>query len=358
MSTYKDAKLGTWYVKFRHKDWKNEFKWVTKRGFSTKREASQWEQEYLMQCAGDLGMNFEAFAKRYEADLRPRMKESTWCTKEHIIQTKIIPYFKTKRVCDISATDVVQWQNQLLRYRDAQGQAYSPTYLKTLHNQLSAILNHAVRFYNLQKNPARTVGNMGSEHGVTMQFWTKEEYQAFSEELMEKPLAYYAFELLYWCGMREGELLALQWEDFDFEHNTVSISKTYHRIGGRDVVTPPKTPKSKRTISMPDFLCEEMTEYLQMTYQRQSCDRAFPITKSYLQYQMKQGSLKAGVKKIRVHDLRHSHVSLLIHMGFSAVAIAERMGHESIDITYRYAHLFPSVQKDMASQLNVLKEVM
>ncbi len=355
MPAYKDSKLNTWFVKLKHKDWKNEDKWVTKRGFPTKREALQWEKEYLMRQCGDMGMDFASFVRQYEDDLRPRMKESTWYTKEHIIQTKLVPYFKDKRVCDIVATDVVQWQNELLRYRDHQGHPYSPTYLKTLHNQLSAILNHAVRFYNLQKNPARTVGNMGSEKGVSMDFWTKEEYQAFSEEMMDKPMGYYAFEMLYWCGIREGELLALCWEDFDMEASTVSITKTYHRIGGRDIVTPPKTPKSKRIITLPDFLREELLEYYQMNYELEDNSRLFPVSKSYLGYQLKQGARKAGVKKIRVHDLRHSHVSLLIHMGFSAVAIAERMGHESIDITYRYAHLFPSVQKSMADQLNAMK---
>ena len=80
----------------------------------------------------------------------------------------------------------------------------------------------------------------------------------------------------------------------------------------------------------------------------------FPISKSYLHHEMDRGAKQAGVKRIRIHDLRHSHVSLLIEMGFSALAIADRLGHESIDVTYRYAHLFPSKQKDMADRLNDL----
>ncbi len=174
----------------------------------------------------------------------------------------------------------------------------------------------------------------------------------FAEAIMDKPMSYYAFEMLYWCGIREGELLALTPADFNFEKRTVRINKTYQRIHGKDLITSPKTKKSVRTVEMPEFLCEEMQDYLKSLYRVQKNDRIFPITKSYLHHEMDRGAREAGVKRIRIHDLRHGHISLLIDMGFSAVAIADRVGHESIDITYRYAHLFPLRQIDMANKLN------
>ena len=185
-----------------------------------------------------------------------------------------------------------------------------------------------------------------------MLFWTKAEYQRFAEAMMDKPLSYYAFEMLYWCGIREGELLALTPGDFDFEAGTVKISKSYQRLHGEDVITTPKTKKSNRTIKMPNFLCDEMRDYLGMLYGVKKKDRIFTVTKSYLHHEMDRGAKEAGVKRIRIHDLRHSHISLLIDMGFSAVAIADRVGHESIEITYRYAHLFPSKQTEMADKLD------
>ena len=185
-----------------------------------------------------------------------------------------------------------------------------------------------------------------------MLFWTQDEYAKFSFAVMDKPISFYAFEMLYWCGLREGELLALTPADLDFEKGTVRINKSYQRIGKRDVITDPKTPKSNRTIKMPQFLAEEMQEYLNQLYRIGKNDRIFEITKSYLHHEMDRGSQEAGVKRIRIHDLRHSHISLLIDMGYSAVAIADRVGHESIDITYNYAHLFPSTQDDMADKLN------
>ena len=104
---------------------------------------------------------------------------------------------------------------------------------------------------------------------------------------------------------------------------------------------------------MPQFLAEEVQEYLNQLYGIGKNDRIFEITESYLHHEMDRGAKEAGVKRIRIHDLRHSHVSLLIEMGFSALAIADRVGHESVDITYKYAHLFPSKQQEMAQKLDI-----
>ena len=162
-----------------------------------------------------------------------------------------------------------------------------------------------------------------------------------------------ALHLLYWCGIREGELLALTPADFDFEKRTVSITKSYQRLNGQDLITTPKTEKSNRVIQMPQFLVDEIQDYLKQLYDIQSNNRMFTVTKSYLHHEMDRGAKEANIKRIRIHDLRHSHVSLLIDMGFSATAIADRVGHESIDITYNYAHLFPSKQLEMADKLNL-----
>lgn len=357
MSAYKDSKKGTWYVKFRYKDWRKEAKWITKRGFQTKREALAWEKDFLSANDGNTDMSFSDFVKVYLKDCEPRLKESTLATKTNIIEKKLLPFFGNLRLRDITATTILQWQNELLRFRDPHsGSPYSKVYLKTVHNQLSAIFNHAVRYYGLKENPARMAGNMGSEKGTEMKFWTQEEYQKFSEAMMDYPVAFYCFEMLYWCGIREGEMLALTPKDFDFEKGVVSITKTFQHINGRDIITEPKTPKSRRCVVMPSFLQEEIQTYIRMCYDLNDEDRLFPVTKTYLYKKMAQGCQAQGLPRIRVHDLRYSHVSLLIHMGFSAVAIADRMGHESIDITYRYAHLFPSVQDQMAEKLSQLRK--
>ena len=353
MPVFKNEDNGTWYVMARYVNWKGERKQKCKRGFTTKKEAQEWERMFQLQNSSDLDMSFEAFTELYIRDVKNRLKENTWLTKEHIIRTKILPFFGKLKISEISTKEIITWQNEMLAYRDEKKKPYSQTYLKTLHNQLSAIFNHAVRYYELRSNPAAKVGNMGSEEHREMLFWTKEEYKKFAFEMMDKPVSFYAFEMLYWCGIREGELLALTPADFDFEKQTVTISKSFQHLNGRDIITTPKTEKSNRTIQMPKFLCGEIQDYLSMLYDVKPDNRIFPITKSYLYREMQRGVRQSGVKRIRIHDLRHSHISLLIDMGFSAVAIADRVGHESIEITYQYAHLFPSKQTEMADKLDM-----
>ena len=251
MPAYKDSKTGTWFVKFYCKDWTGENKQIKKRGFATKREALDYERNYKIRQENNLDMTFGEFWKLYTEDVKNYVKLNTWLTKEHIVDTKILPYFKNLKMNEITPGDVRKWQNEMVAFRYENGKSYSQTYKKTMHNILSTIFNHACRFYNLKSNPARQAGNMGREEKKEMLFWTTEEYKKFSEAVIDKTVSFYAFEMLYWTGMRLGELLALTMEDFDFEKNTVRINKSYQRLQGQDVITTPKTPKSNRTIKLP-----------------------------------------------------------------------------------------------------------
>ncbi len=199
-------------------------------------------------------MTFGDFVEVYMKDLNPRLKENTIHTKENIIYNQIVPYFENKKINNIKPNHIVEWQNEMLAFRSKSGEPYSPCYLKTLHNQLSAIFNHAVRYYELKTNPAKLAGSMGKEKGKEIKFWTKEEYLKFSEALNDRDLVFHAFEILYWCGLRIGELLALTPSDFDFEKSTIKIDKSYQRLKCKDIITTPKTEKSNRTVKMPSFL--------------------------------------------------------------------------------------------------------
>ena len=208
MPAYKDPK-GKWYVSVYYDNWQGIRTRKLKRGFATRKEALEWERIFLMKGKGDLDMTFGAFVELYKTDLKDRLKLNTWIMKESVIDQKILPFFKDKKMNDIRPSDIIAWQNTMMTFKDENGKAYSSTYLKTIHNQLSAIFNHAVKFYELKSNPAAKVGNMGKEKSREMLFWTKAEYVKFSEAIMDKPISFYAFEILYWCGLRLGELLAL-----------------------------------------------------------------------------------------------------------------------------------------------------
>ncbi len=358
MAVIKNQKTGMWEVRTYYKDWTGERKQKTKRGFAKKSEALEWERNFKLKEDQNISMTFGSFVEIYLKDLESRIKKNTFLTKKHIIETKILPYFGRRKLDEIRTCDVIQWQNEMMKLTKDNGELFSTTYLKTIHNQLSAILNHAVNFYGLKDNVARKAGNMGKEESKEMEFWTQDEFQAFLECVADKEMSYYAFEILYWTGIREGELLALTPEDFNFQKKILRINKSYQRLEGEDVITDPKTPKSNRTIVMPDFLADEMEDFISRMYGIEKNERIFTISKSYLHHEMDRGAKLAGVKRIRIHGLRHSHISLLINLGFSALAIGERVGHEAVDITYHYAHLFPTVQTDMAAQLDTEREAL
>ena len=204
MAIYKNDN-GTWYVMIRYQDWTGARKQKCKRGFSTRKEAADWELQFKLQKKASVDMTMESFCTMYEEDVRPSLKQSTWLTKENIIQKKILPYLGKRKVSEITAKDVMDWHNQMRKLKTKTGKPLSPTYLKTIHGQLSTIFNHAVKYYDLSTNPARKAGAPGEEEGKEMLFWTKEEYKRFAEEMMDKPLSYYAFQLLYWCGIRSGD---------------------------------------------------------------------------------------------------------------------------------------------------------
>ena len=347
MKAEKDKKTGKWLIQYRYTDWQGKRRKSTKRGFATKREAEEWLRNFLITQKADFDMKFENFWKMYYADMETRLREHTMRTKKYIVELKILPYFGNKRVNDITAADIRQWQNELIKI------GYSPTYLKTINNQLSAIFNYAVRYYDLKSNPCAKAGSMGKSKAEEMDFWTGEEFRRFIDSVMNKRLSYMVFMTLYWTGMRLGELLALNPKDVDLEKRTISITKSYQRLGKKDVITPPKTPKSKRVITIPEFLAADIKDYMDSLYDLQENDRLFPITKYYLEHEMQRGIKESGVKRIRVHDLRHSHASMLIELGFSPLEIANRLGHEKVETTLNtYAHLYPNKQTKQAERLD------
>ena len=349
MTVTKNSK-GLWDVQFYYKDYQGKNIKKHKRNFKTKKEAVEWAERFIAQQSHNLNMDFESFWQLYREDMSGRLRENTFRTKDYIVELKILPYFGKKKIADITAADIRRWQNSLIR------QGYAPTYLKTIHNQLSAIFNYAVRYYDLPKNPCIQAGSMGRRNAQEMQFWTQEEFETFIEAVKDKPISYYAFMIMYWTGIRVGELLALTISDFDAEEKTLSITKSYQRINGKDVITEPKTSKSNRVITLPNFLASEIEEYISKLYGMMPNDRMFVITKSYLEKEMIRGVRTSGVKKIRLHDLRHSHASLLISkLGAQPNLVADRLGHEKIQTTLSvYSHLYPNQARNLADKLDEL----
>ena len=263
MKAEKDKKTGKWLIQYRYTDWQGKRRKSTKRGFATKREAEEWLRNFLIKQKADFDMKFEDFWKMYYADIETRLREHTMRTKKYIVELKILPYFGNKRVNDITAADIRQWHNELIKM------GYSPTYLKTINNQLSAIFNYAIRYYDLKSNPCAKDGSMGKSKAEEMDFWTGEEFRKFIDSVMNKRISYMAFMALYWTGMRLGELLALERGDFNIPDRKLTINKYYQHLQGEDYITSPKTEKSNRVIELLEFPCREMEDYFGMLYK---CD--------------------------------------------------------------------------------------
>ena len=348
MPVYKDEKRNTWYCKCNYRDWLGESKSKMKRGFATKKEALEWEREFLQRQSSSMDMKLSSFVDVYFDDKAPRLKERSIMTKRTLIETKILPYFGDKQMNDITAVDIIKWQNALLN------QEYKPTYLRMIQNQLTALFNHAERFYDLKDNPCKKVDKMGRANAKELNFWTKDEFEVFIQCFTEEEEMYrIIFLMLFWLGCRVGELLALCESDIDLEGGTVSISKTYFRRNKTDYITAPKTESSNRKITIPQFLQDEIKQFLDRQYELMPEERIFPITDRAIQKKMKQKTEQAKLKPIRVHDLRHSHIALLIEKGMQPLVIAQRVGHDSVNTTMNiYGHLYPNKQKQVADLLN------
>lgn len=234
MPATRDGKL--WRSQFYYKDWQGVRRKKNKRGFKTKGEADEWERNFLQQQQKNLDISFENFVEIYFADMENRLRESTIINKRYVFDLKVTPYFKHKKMCEIQTSDIRAWQNELIK------KGYAPTYLKSINNQLAALFNYAVRYYDLRDNPCRKAGSIGKSKADEMDFWTKQEFKEFLPSMDSKPEARMAFLLLYWTGMRIGELLALTYEDIDLEKRCITINKSW------SVVPPFIITRQKRII--------------------------------------------------------------------------------------------------------------
>lgn len=348
MPAYKDGPTGLWYANFYYTDWQGKKVHKKKRGFARKKDAQAWEEEFLRSSAGSCDMLFRDFVDIYFQDMEGRLRENTIRNKRYLVDEKILPFFGGLRLNAITPAHVRRWQSEILSQNPA------PTYAKTINNQLSAIFNYAVRYYNLPSNPARTAGSMGKKDAPEMSFWTVEEFSKVVACVKKLP-ARVGLSVLFWTGLRIGELLALSPSDIDLQKQTLTVRKSFQTIDGREVITEPKTPRSRRVIPLPPKLCELLQEYMDALYEPQPDDRLFPYTKHYFRRQLARACALAEMEPIRLHDLRHSHAALLIHLGCPVLLVSERLGHEDIQTTLRtYGHLYPSTASDTIKKLDSL----
>lgn len=357
----KDKKTNLYKVKYRLRNSENQcVKESTKRGFKTMKEAKTFIDKLKREHAEEaykrdyptLTMTFSELCKRY---LVSRMgdKPSTLVERECIINSRILPFFKDYDISEITQDTIAQWHSCF--YDDDSNPIFKATYMRSLHSRLSAIFNYGVECGWMKSNPAKKC-SIGAKNADERPVWSPEEYSRFRKEIEDEPDAYYAFEILYFTGLRKGELLALTVSDIDFDKNIISVTKSLQVIKRKIVITSPKTKMSVRKVRINSGLAEELKEYIASRPGLKDDDRLFFVTKEYLNRILKKGTKKAKLNPITIHCFRHSHITNLIAAGYSPTDIAKRVGHESIYITLHYSHAFKNVEDDIADSLDNIME--
>lgn len=210
-----------------------------------------------------------------------------------MMDQQIIPYLGKKKMNEITPSDVIQWQNEILQ------KGFSASYLRMIQNQLTSLFTHATKIYNLRNNPCSKVKKMGNFDSKSLNFWTLDEYKKFIDTIDKDTMYYILFEILFWTGCRIGEALALTKSDFDFDKKQMSITKTYYRTDMKDIISEPKTKQSVRTIELPEFLAKEVSEFISRHYALPDDERIFPVMQEAVQHKMKRNIEK-------VNNLRHN----------------------------------------------------
>lgn len=351
MPSYKDKDTGKWFCSFYYTDYLGQRKKKKKRGFALKKDAEAWEREFLLLHSGSPDMLFSSLCDAFLDDYKGRVRETTYNNRIAIINKHIRPNFDHIPVNKIDALAIRNWQNRLMNALNPKtNKPLSATHINQIVDTLSIIIKYAVLYYGLPSNPCEKIPALKAKR-EPFNIWSEEQFNVFVNAIEPRDRA--AFMMLFYCGLRIGELLALTWEDIDIENKTVSISKSLYATKEYEIINPPKTPKGNRTIGIPDKVIDELIDYKSHLYKPQDHYRVFLITRDTYRHILNDTAKEKGLTPLRLHDLRHSHISHLIHLGINPVAISHRAGHENVSITLdTYGHLYPDADKEIMSKLN------
>lgn len=357
MPSYKDA-TGKWYCKFYYEIGTGEKKQKFKRGFTLKRDADEYERVFLSYRQYQPTMPLQAFIELYKQETFTQLRERTKKSKEY--RYKKMGFLLDKPISDITPKDIKIWQDELIN------QGFKSSYINSLQKELNALFNHAIKYYKLKDNPTKITGvaKVPNEQASIMRFWTFEEYKRVID-CIDDIKAKTAVNMLYWSGMRKGELYALTWDCIDFENKNIYIAKSLQRIGGKNIITATKTYES-RTIQMPNTTMDQLQEYKRHCLDISPSSLIFPWTEKFIEKGIKKGVVianesieedKRQIKAIHLHGLRHSHASYLISKGTNIVLISKRLGHKDVSVTLNtYSHFYPTEEDELIKAINLDNE--
>lgn len=361
MPVYKDKVRGTWFYEGSFINIFGESERYKKRGFQSSTLAKEAERNFLISAKNltTKHIKFEQLVNLFLEYKKSRIKPRSLYDYQKTIEKQLTPFFGGMYVDKINVRVIEKWQEELLTKN------YSNSYLETIQTKLSLILNFAVRKGIIQKNPFDYLEQVKdhTKPKPIMKYWTLEEFTLFInviDDFEDKLL----FDLLYWTGMRISELQARTWEDIDFKTKTLSIHSNFDNKLKKITATPKNG--TNRIIFIQTSLIERMKLLKQMQSNIDGFNDAcymFGVFKpiSHKTVENKKNKYikecnrinKIKIPEIRIHDFRHSHVSLLANRGLDSLVIAERLGHSKDMVEKRYSHMFPETRKKV---LNILED--
>lgn len=352
MSVYKDKKTNNWVVTLRYKDNEGNTRRRAKRGFKTKREAVKWENDFLENVNRDprVYKSLNEFYKIYLSDIKHKIRPTTYVHKKRLYRLYIKEFLGNKNLIEIETRDILDWQSYVLSLD------FKPSYSRSINNQLTAIFNHAVRYYELKDNPMKKTDPIGAEKSGKMKYWTLEEFNQFLSSIHNDVFKLY-FKVLFYTGMRIGELIAVRLKNVNTTKGYIEITHTARFENQEYIFSKPKTSASERIVTLPQFLNIEIKNYIEDYRFTDPEEQLFMTCRNKMGYTIRRYAEVAGVKQIRIHDLRHSHASLLINQGIQPNIVQQRLGHQKIETTLStYSHLYPNKQYELASFIDDIVE--
>lgn len=337
---------GRWNARFTIKLLNNKTKRVFKRGFKSKKEALEYERETILNNTLGASIPFKNAVNQYLEFKKPRLKESTYINLECLL--KKITFFDNLLMSEITAIQVSSFQNELIK-------TYKASTIKNINTQIKMLFTWCVRYKGLANNPFNMVDRLKLETKKRMDIITVDEFNQIIEQV-NNPDMKLMFKILFWTGLRLGEARALKVDDIDFKNKSISVTKTYTELKDKDIITSPKTKGSIRTIKIDDILAQDIKDYLNKARYILNNDFIFRYTKPYYLEIFREIALKVLGKRLRIHDLRHSHASLLINNGVDILLISKRLGHSNTAMTLNvYSHLYPNKEFETIELINNIK---
>lgn len=367
-SIVKDAN-GKYSVRYKIKGADGKWHDARKRGFARWHDAKAWDEARIRGekvASGRVVLSVAELSEVYHKAVASDLKPSSVVSSSDCARLYIIPYLGNKKIDKLSVSDIIEWKGKINAVIGSRGVPLSYKYKAKVYSAFSAMMEFARRVYGLERNVVRDAGNFtNTEPKKPMSFWTESEFERFIAAVDD--IEYRAlFSFLYLTGCRKGEALALTWRDIDFDAHIAHITKSINRKGLPDgvhyQVTTPKNDSSYRDIVLPDQLVGLLLEWREFCgYFDDYTDDWFlfskgePLVEQTIRRRMNEYADKAGVKHIRVHDLRHSHASLLINHSpdkSSIMLVAARLGHSDVKQTLNtYSHLLPNEQIEMVGKI-------